>query len=179
VSLQDHTITTLLVVLLVAAATVPASSTAGGQPAEYSTDSISGTEEATVIDVTDGDTIDIRYDNGTTETVRLLGVDTPEVYAENEPGDFERVPDTDDGRTCLSYEGKVPSAMAENRLLGERFTLKHDSEADRRGYYGRLLAYVYVHGEHFNYQLVENGHARVYDSAFSKSDEFDAAEDDA
>jgi hypothetical protein len=64
VSLTDHLITTLLVVLLVAAATVPASSTAGGQPAEYSTDSISGTEGATVIDVTDGDTIDIvRNDN--------------------------------------------------------------------------------------------------------------------
>jgi micrococcal nuclease len=179
VSLQDHTITTLFVVLLVAAAAVPASSTAGVQPAEYSTDSISGTEEATVIDVIDGDTIDIRYDNGTTETVRLLGVDTPEVHAENDPSEFEGVPDTSDGETCLYYEGKVASAMAENRLLGERVTLKYDSEADRRGYYGRLLAYVYVHGEHFNYQLVENGHARVYDSTFSKSDEFYAAEDDA
>lgn len=176
--LDSHTVTTLLVALLAATA-IPAGGAAGVQFTDYSASSISATEEATVVSVTDGDTVEVEYDNGTRETVRLLGVDTPEVHTDNDPAEFEGVPDTSDGDTCLYYEGKVASAMAENRLLGERVTLKYDSEADRRGYYGRLLAYVYVDGENFNYQLIDHGHARVYDSSFSKSDEFYAAESDA
>lgn len=175
---DKHSITAVLVALLVVG-TVPAGSVAGVQPTELSTQSISGTEEATVIEVTDGDTIKIEYDNGTTDTVRMLGVDTPEVHSENTPSEFEGVPDTEDGKTCLYYEGKVASAMTKNRLLGERVTLKFDSEADRRGTYGRLLAYVYIDGENYNLKLIEHGHARVYDSTFSKSEEFYAAEDDA
>lgn len=176
--LDTHQITAFVVALLVASVAVPAGATSV-QPADYSTDAISDTEEATVIDVTDGDTVTIEYDNGTTDDVRLLGVDTPEVYGGNSPGEFEGVPDTEEGATCLGYEGEVASAMAKNRLLGERVTLKFDSEADRRGYYGRLLAYVYIDSENFNYQLIDHGHARVYDSTFSKSDEFYAAENDA
>jgi micrococcal nuclease len=34
----------------------------------------------TIIKVTDGDTMDIRYRDGRTHTLRLLGVDTPETY---------------------------------------------------------------------------------------------------
>jgi micrococcal nuclease len=180
VQLDTH-FTTFVVALLVASVAVPAGATGavGGQPADYSTSSISGTQEATVIEVTDGDTVTVEYDNGSTDEVRLLGVDTPEVHTSNTPGEFEGVPDTADGETCLGYEGEVASALAKNRLLGERVTLKFDSEADRRGYYGRLLAYVYIDGENFNYQLIDHGHARVYDSTFSKSDEFYAAESDA
>lgn len=181
--LHTNLLTTLIVTLLVASVAVPASGAIGVQPTDYSpqssdlsTESISGSVEVTVTDVTDGDTIDIRYDNGSTDTVRLLGVDTPEVHSENTPDEFEGIPTTSDGETCLGYEGEVSSAVAKSRLLGERVTLKFDSEADRRGYYGRLLAYVYIDGENFNYQLIENGHARVYDSTFSQSDSFYSAE---
>ncbi|WP_276280805.1 lamin tail domain-containing protein [Halorussus caseinilyticus] len=194
--LDKHGLTALLVALLVVSVAAPASGVsatratagptdlrsggaAGVQATDYSTQSISGTEEVTVIDVTDGDTVTVEYDNGSTDEVRLLGVDTPEVYGSTSPSEFEGVPDTGDGETCLGYEGEVASAMAKNRLLGERVTLKFDSEADRRGYYGRLLAYVYIDGENFNYQLIDHGHARVYDSTFSMSDEFYAAESDA
>ncbi|WP_225741170.1 lamin tail domain-containing protein [Halorussus halophilus] len=184
--LHTNALTTLIVALLVASVAVPASGALGTQSIDnspqspdFSTQSISGSVEVTVIDVTDGDTIDVRYDNGSTDTVRLLGVDTPEVHTENTPGEFEGIPSTSDGETCLGYEGEVSSAVAKSRLLGERVTLKFDSEADRRGYYGRLLAYVYLDGENFNYQLIENGHARVYDSTFSQSDSFYSAESDA
>ncbi|WP_276300181.1 lamin tail domain-containing protein [Halorussus lipolyticus] len=175
---DTHSFTVFVVALLVASVAAPAGAVSV-QPADYSTSSISGTQEATVVEVTDGDTVTVEYDNGSTDEVRLLGVDTPEVYGDNSPSEFEGVPDTEDGATCLGYEGEVASAMAKNRLLGERVTLKFDSEADRRGYYGRLLAYVYIDGENFNYQLIDHGHARVYDSTFSKSGEFYAAEDDA
>jgi micrococcal nuclease len=200
VGFDRRSITTLLVVLLVASAATPASSATGGQFTDRSAQSysaapqavsatpqvisdapqaISDTRDATVVEVTDGDTVEVEFDDGTTDTVRLLGVDTPEVYGGNDPSEFEGVPDTGDGETCLGYEGEVASTVAKNRLLGERVTLKFDSEADRRGSYDRLLAYVYVDGENFNYQLIDHGHARVYDSTFSKSDEFYAAEDDA
>src|SRR6056297_1742341 len=39
----------------------------------------------TVVEVVDGDTMDVRFENGTVERVRLLGVDTPEVYGGNDP----------------------------------------------------------------------------------------------
>lgn len=54
-----------------------------------------------------------------------------------------------------------------------------DSEGDRRGSYGRLLACLYVGDENFNLVLLEGGYARVYDSSFSLRDEFNSAESEA
>jgi micrococcal nuclease len=89
------------------------------------------------------------------------------------------VPSTLAGEQCLGAAGDDAKRLAESTLLNERVTLVFDSEADRRGYYGRLLAYVHVDGGNFNYRLVEDGHARVYDSTFSESESFYAAESDA
>ncbi|WP_135826445.1 hypothetical protein [Halorussus ruber] len=104
--LDTHSLTALVVALLVASVAVPAGAT-GVQPTDYSTSSISGTQEATVVEVTDGDTITVEYDNESTDEVRLLGVDTPEVHTSNTPSEFEGVPDTEEGSTCLGYEGEV------------------------------------------------------------------------
>ncbi|WP_240137524.1 thermonuclease family protein [Salinigranum salinum] len=80
--------------------------TAGVSPSDPSTEPTgSGTLEqgvtVTVVEVTDGDTIDVRFDDGREETIRLLGVDTPEVHAENAPGEWETIPDTQAGRDWL------------------------------------------------------------------------------
>jgi len=149
---------------------------------------------ATVVEVTDGDTLDVRYPNGSTDTVRLLGVDTPEVGVDNDPTEFEGVPDDETGAACLESAGEDASAFAREHLLGERVTLVTDPAADRRDRYGRLLAYVHVesesattasgpsasetavNGTDFNDRLVATGHARVYDSAFARSDRYYAAE---
>jgi len=130
----------------------------------------------TVTRVVDGDTVDVRYANGSTDTVRLLGVDTPEVNTENDPAEFEGVPDTGAGRDCLRSAGESASAFAERLLAGEEVTLVVDETADRRGGYGRLLAYVHVDGVEFNYQLLAGGYARVYDSTFSRSERYYATE---
>jgi micrococcal nuclease len=135
--------------------------------------------EATVVDVVDGDTVDVRYSNGTTDTVRLLGVDSPEVYSDNSPGEFEGVPDTDEGRNCLEAAGEAATDFAETHLSGETVTVVVDDTADRRDRYGRLLAYVHVDGAEFNYRLVANGHARVYDTTFARADGYYAAESEA
>jgi len=136
--------------------------------------------EVEVIDVVDGDTIDIRFPNGTEDTVRLLGVDTPEVHAENDPTEFPGVPDTEAGRDCLRDYGALASAVAEQELSNQTVLLSFDDNEPRRGYYGRLLAYVHVDGKSFNYGLVTNGLARRYDdSQFEYRERYQTAEDAA
>lgn len=134
---------------------------------------------ATVTRVVDGDTVKIEYADGTADTVRLVGVDTPEVHAENDPAEFEGVPETDAGRACLRRHGERASAFATDRLAGATVGLALDPNLDRRGYYGRLLAYVLVDGEPFNRRLVERGLARVYDSDFSRKEVYLDREADA
>ena len=51
--------------------------------------------------VIDGDTIEVRYRNGTTDTIRLLGVDTPETSGGVSPQEFKGIPDTEAGRAHL------------------------------------------------------------------------------
>jgi micrococcal nuclease len=129
-----------------------------------------------VVDVVDGDTVKVRFPNGTRETVRLLGVDTPEVHAETTPDEFEGVPSTAEGRTCLRRAGESASDHAASALAGREVGLGFDEREGRRGYYGRLLAYVYVDGRQFNHALVAEGYARVYDSRFVERERYEAAE---
>ncbi|WP_343067696.1 lamin tail domain-containing protein [Halobellus ruber] len=140
------------------------------------TDGPAGTDdgvEVTVIDVVDGDTIDIAYDNGTQDTVRLLGVDSPEVRSSNDPAEYTGVPTTQAGERCLRRAGADASAYAVDRLAGESVTLVFDPQSEQRGYYGRLLAYVFVDGESFNHALLREGHARVYDTTFTERERYE------
>jgi len=131
-----------------------------------------------VTDIVDGDTVDIRFANGTTDTVRLLGIDTPEVYGQNDPTEFEGIPDTEAGADCLGKAGEAASDAME-RFRGVTVTIRVDPQSDTRGSYGRLLAYVEDDGENVNYQLVATGLARVYDTKFTHREAFDMAEHDA
>jgi micrococcal nuclease len=140
--------------------------------------SVPGGERVTVgvIDVVDGDTIDVRLPDGSEDTVRLVGVDTPEVHVENDPAEYEGVPDTRAGATCLREAGHDASSYLETRLAAGNVSLVFDPNTDRRGGYDRLLAHVYVGEHNVNYDLVATGNARVYDTDFTLRTEFDAAE---
>ncbi|WP_144901115.1 lamin tail domain-containing protein [Halobellus captivus] len=179
----------LVVLLLVASAGclagVPASdgestprSTAAG-PVVQTIDPSADGVRVTVTEVVDGDTVHVAHENGSRETVRLLGVDTPETFSPNDPADFEGVPGTAAGVECLGRAGEAASAYAVDRLAGETVTLVFDEESDRRGYYGRLLAYVYVDGESFNHALLREGHARVYPSTFTERERYERTETEA
>jgi micrococcal nuclease len=194
--------TVLAVALLAVLSGCAGLSLSVGEETAAAPDVANGTA-ATVVDVVDGDTIDVRYANGSTDTVRFLGVDTPEVYSDTDPAEYEGVPDTATGAACLESAGEDASAFAERWLAGERVTLVTDPAADRRGSYGRLLAYVHVNasgadggvtatagaatngtathanGTDFTYRLLATGHARVYDSTFQRSERYYAAEADA
>ena len=147
---------------------VTSDAASAGPPAE--------TTAVTDTAVVDGDTVRIEYGDGTQDTVRLIGVDTPEVNAENDPAEFEGVPDTEAGADCLREAGMNATNIAKTALLGETVGIATDPNLDRRGYYDRLLAYVVVDGRLFNYRLVADGHARVYDSDFTRHGNFTDAE---
>ncbi|MGM0446732.1 MAG: thermonuclease family protein [Methanobacteriota archaeon] len=132
----------------------------------------------TVVRVVDGDTVAVEFPNGEVDTVRLLGVDTPETSVEStSPDEFEGVPETDAGRAHLRAWGGEASAFAESELAGEEVTVV--TGGDRRGSYGRLLAVLYVDGEDFNERLLTEGYARLYDTEFAKRDAYAATESDA
>ena len=101
---------------------------------------------ATVVKVTDGDTISVMV-NGATEKVRLIGIDTPET----------KKPDTP-----VQCFGPEASAYTASLLpIGTEVRLERDVEA--RDKYGRLLAYVYVAADRtfVNLQIVRQGYARL------------------
>lgn len=122
-----------------------------------------------VVEVVDGDTVDIKFSNGSIDTVRLLGVDTPEKYGENNPEEFQGISDPD-----YLHEWGVKASEFTKKLLDKNVYLKYDEEAGKRGYYGRLLAYIYYkNGTMHNQQLIKHGYARVYkESNFKHRQEF-------
>ena len=93
--------------------------------------------------VVDGDTIHVQV-GGRRETVRYIGVDTPESV---KPG------------TPVQCFAKRASAFNARLVAGERVRLVRDAEARDR--YGRLLAYVYRarDGLFVNAALVRRGYA--------------------
>ncbi|MDS0282177.1 lamin tail domain-containing protein [Haloarcula onubensis] len=151
----------------------------GAAPTGTAADVPDDLTRVSVTAVVDGDTIRVEYRNGTRDTVRLVGVDTPEVHTENDPSEFEGVPDTAAGEDCLRSAGINASNFAKDRLLGRSIGIATDPNLDRRGYYDRLLAYVVVDDRLFNYRLVASGRARVYDSEFSRQESFTSAETSA
>ena len=134
----------------------------------------------TVTRVIDGDTMEIEYANGTEDTVRLLGVDTPETTLSRvSPDEFAGISDTTAGRDHLFNWGEQATIFAEDELEGRQVEIVFDPDSDRRGYFGRLLVYLYVDVENFNGRLLGEGYARTYDSQFSLREEFVALEQEA
>ena len=150
----------------------PTTDETGDAPAEPPSDA---GQSATVTRVVDGDTVEVELADGTVEKVRLIGVDTPEVYSENTPDEYG-VPDTQAGRDCLGRYGDRASEFAVERLAGREVRIVPDENLDERGYYGRLLAYVYVDGESFNYRLIQEGYARVFESDFTRRSAYEDAQ---
>lgn len=140
------------------------------------TDASDGGVRATVTHVVDGDTVKVAFSDGSRDTVRLLGIDTPELREPNSPEEYEGVPETEAGVACLDDAGETASAYAKDRLSGETVRIAFDEGADRRDYYDRLLAYVHVDGESFNRELLRRGYARLYDGTFTERERYAATE---
>lgn len=101
-----------------------------------------GEHLVTITRVVDGDTVDISPSVEGFSRVRLIGVDTPEVYFGGQP------------------YGAEASAFAKERLEGKEVALELDVQ--KRDPYNRLLAYVYLpDGGMFNEILAREGYAQV------------------
>lgn len=131
----------------------------------------------TITRVIDGDTMEAEFPNGEVDTLRLLGVDTPETALYRiSPEEYEGIPNTLAGRDHLFNWGERATTFAESNLEGRTVRIEVDPGADRRGSFGRLLVYIYVDGQNFNKRLLETGHARLYESTFTLRSEFATAE---
>ncbi len=117
----------------------------------------------------DGDTIDVILPNGSRERVRLLGIDCPETNASrNKPYEYDNITDLE----CLGYWGLKAKNFTRKMLSGKRVYIEFDELAGYRGYYGRLLAYVYLeNGTDFNELLVKEGLARVYEEGNCRNED--------
>ncbi|WP_052329946.1 stalk domain-containing protein [Thermicanus aegyptius] len=101
-------------------------------------------KEVKVLEVVDGDTIKVDWD-GKEETIRFIGVDTPETV-----------------HPTIGVEeyGKEASDYTKSKLNGQMVLIAKDIE--ERDKYGRLLGYVFLaNGTFFNGDLVSNGYANV------------------
>lgn len=114
---------------------------------------------ASVIRVVDGDTVEVAKVRGGTETIRLLGIDTPEVYG---------------GAEC----GGSAASLLMKRLATGRVKVTTDPRQPKRDKYGRLLAYISKGGADLNKVMVSRGRAKVYvvGSRFSRYSSYKRAE---
>lgn len=95
-------------------------------------------ELAQVLNVVDGDTIDVRMSSGKTESVRYVGMNTPE-------------------RDEICYR----EAKEANRIFVEGKTVRLVKDVSDRDRFDRLLRYVYVDTLFVNRALLEQGYAEV------------------
>src|SRR5580692_2396702 len=110
-----------------------------------------------VVRAVDGDTLEVALDDGATETVRLIGVDTPETVKPDTP---------------VQCFGPRASAFEHAHTEGRRVRLLVGVEP--RDFYGRLLAYVWVLGpprpRFLEVELLRRGLARTL--TFHPNDRF-------
>jgi len=121
----------------------------------------------TVVNVVDGDTIDIDIPdvNDSYTRIRLFGVDTPET----------KNPDVG-----VMYFGPEAAEFAGKLVLGKPVTVYLDEGNNTRGKYGRLLAYVKLPNDGFlNEILLTEGYAyadvRFRHSLYHKYKQLDAS----
>lgn len=106
----------------------------------------------------DGDTIAVSM-NGTTETVRMIGVDTPETHRPNTP---------------VQCYGPQAADYTRTLIGSNSVRLQADPLDTNRDRYGRLLRYVYLpDGSLVEDKLISNGYGFAYTLfPFEKKEQF-------
>lgn len=119
-----------------------------------------------VSEVVDGDTVKINM-NGKVETLRLIGLDTPE---------------TVDPRKPVQCFGKEASNKAKELLSGKKVRIETDPTQGERDKYNRLLAYIYREdGMFYNKYMIEQGYAHeyTYNTPYKYQSDFKTAQKNA
>lgn len=119
-----------------------------------------------VLKVIDGDTINVSI-NGKSETLRLIGIDTPE---------------TVDPRKPVQCFGREASNKAKEILSGKKVFLESDPTQGERDKYNRLLRYVFLEdGTFYNKFMISDGfaHEYTYNLPYKYQKEFKKAQTEA
>jgi micrococcal nuclease len=122
---------------------------------------------ATITNVVDGDTVDVEFEDGGPERIRLIGIDTPE---------------TVDPRKPVQCFGREASAHAHELLDGQSVAIELDPSQGERDIYGRMLAYVWLSdGRDFGEVIIADGfaHEYTYSLPYEHIDAYKAAETQA
>ena len=107
-----------------------------------------------VLKVIDGDTAEIMFINeapencNTTEKVRFIGIDTPELNLHNDKP--------------REYYSEEAFAFTTKELLNQYVSFQFDKYSDKKDKYGRLIGYIWVDDFLFNQILIERGFAKYY-----------------
>ena len=132
----------------------------GAETTKQTTQTISESQPGlyTIDHFVDGDTIAINM-NGKKETVRMIGVDTPETHKPNTP---------------VQCYGPAAAAYTKNLIGTKKVRLESDPQSTNRDRYDRLLRYVYTDdGTFVQKELIANGYGFAYTQfPFTKSAEF-------
>lgn len=105
----------------------------------------------------DGDTVIIDM-SGVDETIRFIGVDTPETHKPDTP---------------VECYGPSAAAYTKQRIGQQRIRLISDRLTTNRDRYDRLLRYVVLEdGTTLNKELIEKGYGFAYDFPFARKQEF-------
>ncbi|MCH7597813.1 thermonuclease family protein [Patescibacteria group bacterium] len=119
-----------------------------------------------VVKVVDGDTLAIEM-NGQIQTIRLIGIDTPETVHPSKPVE------------CFGVEA---SSYAKAVLTGAQVSIETDETQDTYDKYDRLLAYVILEdGTNFNKLMIEEGYGYeyTYSLPYKYQNEFKSAQQQA
>lgn len=100
-----------------------------------------------VIKVDDGDTVVVDW-NGQNRTIRLIGMDTPEIK---------------DPRKPVQCFGREASAQGHKLLENQQIRIESDPEVGEVDKYGRTLGYVFLpDGSLYNQTMIADGYAHEY-----------------
>ena len=143
--------------------------------------------DATVLDVTDGDTIDVELDSdGTEYEIRVLGLDTPETKRNNRYEEVREWEGIEDDNYLADWGENAKDYARAEFPAGRSVQIAVDDNEDEEDQFGRLLAYVRYdkNGDGsmdtlYNLDAVELGYARVYGSSLTRHDEIWQAERNA
>lgn len=153
--LTRPTLLAALLCALVACTPTPAPPAAAAPTASL------GVHEVTVIRVVDGDTVHVRTARGEELTIRLVGVDSPELTKPT----LWLLCNTDQSKQLA----RDAQTFARDRLLGKTVTLTPDPTQDALDRYGRTLGYLDVPGpngfsvQDYSTLLADAGLGRAYD----------------
>lgn len=138
-----------------------------------------GEFDGLVVGVDDGDTIDVERPNGTVETIRIYGIDTPETSGFGaSPSEFGV---SEQNSECLINYGEEAKIFAEDKMLGKKVEIIESPV--NRGDYDRKLRYIRTNESEQLYgkMVISEGLSRIYDDRqdFPRIGEYESLEEEA